>query len=322
MDRRDKKRNTGTDREADERLIHSLLLHIHDNQAASHSKQRVQQVMQTIRHSAQQDTSPLSSATGRVAACRLRFPNWARHYAQVAALILIGIGLWFFNYNPTPAMASLDDILNSLGLPGDRTYSISMKDLSDLLWQQRPENENWLASIPKPGLDNSTLYLRDGYQYLLVRQNPNKNGLIYDGYDGKQSWRVTDGRVAEIKEGLGAGGIPMPPIMADVPFCDLHQTLKRIHMDYTVEHFGQASLHIDTELLRYTRVRRNSRDVKGPETIEIWANPESGIPQCIIFDDAKIPGNQHPCRLTFELISEKPLLLDWFTPVPHVSTNQ
>ena len=87
---------------------------------------------------------------------------------------------------------------------------------------------------PKSGLNDAALYLRDRHQYLLVRNDP-KGGVIFDGYDGQQSWLVRAGVLAETKEGLGAGGIPMPPIMADVTFSDLHKTLERIRVDYTVE---------------------------------------------------------------------------------------
>jgi hypothetical protein len=172
--------------------------------------------------------------------------------------------------------------------------------------------------VPRPGLDDAKLYLRDGRQYLLVRRDP-KGGLIFDGYDGQQSWRVKDGVLAETKEGMGAGGIPMPPMMADVPFSDLHKTLERIHMDYTVEPLDQAPLPSGGQVLRHVRVHRNSREVKGPETIEIWANPKTGLPQRIVFDRAKIQGNREPCRLTFDLVSKGPLSAEWFTPAPHVT---
>lgn len=138
-----------------------------------------------------------------------------------------------------------------------------------------------------------------------------------DGYDGKQSWRVRRGAVAETKDGLGAGGIPMPPFMADVPFADLHQTLARIRVDYTVEQLDQATLPSGGAVLRHVRVRRNTRDVKGPETIEIWAAAETGMPHRIVFDRAKVQGNRAACRLTFDLVGEQQLSPEWFKPVAH-----
>jgi len=214
-------------------------------------------------------------------------------------------------------MASLNDILSALGRPGDRTYRIHMEDQPAPAERRRPD-EPPPETVPRPGLDNATLYLRDGHQYLLVRDDP-KGGFIFDGYDGRQSWRITGGVLAETKEGFGAGGTPMPSIMANVPFTDLHQTLERIRVDYTVEQLDQAPLPSGSERLRHVRVRRNSREVKGPETIEIWANPKTAMPNRIVFDRAKVQGNREPCRLTFELSSEAPLSADWFAPAVHTA---
>jgi hypothetical protein len=304
-------------RRADDRLIHALLLHMHDEQAAEHRERRVQRAMGAIREDEQASPSPAA----RVPVTRtLRFPAWAGRVAwAAAAMVLIAVGMWVFTYSPTPAMASLNDILSALGRPGDRTYRIQMEDLPEPPGR-RPTEENWPPDMPRPNLDDARLYLRDGRQYLLVRHDP-KGGLIYDGYDGRQSWRVRDGVVAQTKAGPGAGGIPMPPMMADVPFCDLHQTLERIRVDYTVERLDTAALPSGGRALRHVLVRRNSREVKGPETIEIWADPKTAVPHRIIFDRAKIQGNREPCRLTFELTSDEPLSQDWFTPSPHIRSQ-
>ncbi|HQL76363.1 MAG TPA: hypothetical protein PLD58_24545, partial [Phycisphaerae bacterium] len=208
-----------------------------------------------------------------------------------------------------------------LAHPGDRTYRIAMEDLpepphrADRVGSPPPPPER----VPRPGLDGATLYLRDAGQYVLVRDDPNTPAKILDGYDGRQSWRVRRGRLAEIKDGLGAGGIPMPTILADVPFCDLHRTLDRIRTDYTIEQSDLAPLDASQRPLLHVLARRNSRLVRGPETIEIWANASTGMPRRIVFDRAKLQGNRHAVRLTFDLADEAPLPADWFTPGPHVS---
>lgn len=237
--------------------------------------------------------------------------------AAAAAIILVVVGIWVFPYSPTPALASLNDIISALGRPGDRTFRIQMENLPEPPGRRSPDDH---GTVPRPGLDDAKLYLRDGRQYMLVRHDP-KGGLIYDGYDGQQSWRIRDGRVAEVREGPGAGGIPMSPMMADVPFSDLHQTLERIRVDYTVQQLDQASLPSGGDLLRHVKVRRNSREVKGPETIEIWADSKTAMPRRIVFDRAKIQGNPAPCRLTFDLVSEESLVTNWYTPNAHTRTG-
>jgi len=319
MDRsNDNPRSTGADREADERLIHALLLHMHDGQAAQRREQRAERAMQAIREPAKPQSPDAPSPTEVRQGRTLRFPAWAKLGAcAAAAVILIAVGVWTFSYGPTPAMASLNEIISALGRPGDRTYRIQMEDLPAPPGRGPPE-DHLPQMAPRPGLNDATLYLRDAREYLLVRSDP-KGGVIFDGYDGRQSWRIRAGVLVETKEGPGAGGIPMPPMMADVPFSDLHQTLERIRVDYTVEQFDQAPLPPGGEALRHVRVRRNSREVKGPETIEIWADSKTAMPKRIVFDRAKLQGNRQPCRLTFDLVSEDPLPVDWFTPPAHTA---
>ncbi|MCE5325886.1 MAG: hypothetical protein LLG01_05675 [Planctomycetaceae bacterium] len=295
---------------ADERLVHALLTHLYDEQSAQHRRRRVQRVVEAI------------AASARPAR---RVALWARRAAYAAAaMLLAAVGIWVFN-TPSRAMASLNDIIGALAKPGDRTYHIAMQDLDEPPppeGDDRPprpgDGDRSGPRIPRPGLDDATLYLRDGRQYLLVRRDPN-GGVIYDGFDGRQSWRIRRGELAETRQGPGAGGIPMPALMADVPFSDLHQTLERIKVNYTLERLDETALPSGGQLLRHVLVRRNSRQVKGPETIEIWADLHSGLPRRIVFDRAKIQGNIEPCRVTLDLLSDKPLATDWFTPAPHKS---
>lgn len=303
-------------READERLVHALLLHVCDEQAAGHREQRVRQVMHAIGPEATSDSAPGAVSARSPGVLRLR--TWTRRLVAAAAVILVGIGIWVLCYNPAPAMASLDKIIAALGRPGDRTFHIQMEDLPEPPDRRRPDDH---GPVPKPGLEDATLYLRDSRQYVLVRHDPN-GGLIYDGFDGQQSWRVRNGIVAETRQGLGAGGIPMPAIMANVPFSDLQQTLARIRVDYKIEQMDHGALAPGGAILRHLRVRRNSRWVKGPETIEIWADPKTSMPKRIIFDRAKIQGNEAPCRLTFDLTSEDSLPQNWFGPGSHATENR
>jgi hypothetical protein len=310
-------RSAGADQQADDRLVHSLLLHMHDDLTVEHRERRVQRALQAIRESVMRQSPKVLSPVPAHPRRTLRFPVWARRSAwAAAAVVLVAAGVWVFTYSSAPALASLNDIIGALGRPGDRTYRIHMANLPAPPERNDPEDHT-PETIPRPGLDNATLYLRDGHQYLLVRNDP-KGGLVFDGYDGQQSWRVRDGVLAETQEGLGAGGIPMPPMMADVPFSDLHGTLERIRVDYTVERLDQAALPSGGKAQRHVRVRRNSHEVKGPETIEIWADPKTAMPTRIVFDDAKIQGNRQPCRLTFDLVSQEPLPTDWFGPTSHV----
>lgn len=310
--------NTSDASRGDDRLVHAILLHAYNPQAAQDRENRVARVMQAVRQpaatvavEAQQFSAGKRPAVVRTWSIRLA---WA-----AAAMVLIAAGIFALTYSSTPALASLNDILSALGQPGDRAYHIQMESLPENPGRRPPEDRAPNMQ-PKPSLDDATLYLRDGRQYLLVRNGPHGE-ILKDGYDGKQSWRIRGGVLAETREGLGAGGIPMPPIMADVPFSDLHNTLERILVDYTVEQLDQLPLPSGGEKLRHVLVRRNSREVKGPETVEIWADAKTALPRRIVFDRAKLQGNRQPCRLTFDLTSQAALPADWFMPRAHVSAD-
>jgi hypothetical protein len=307
-------------RQADERLVHALLVHLHDDRAVSDRERRVGQVIQAIRSQVPAADTGRSSAAAEGLRRTSRPHRWTgRVLWAAAAVVLVAVGAWILTYSPAPAMASLNDILNALGRPGDRTYRLQMVEMPAPP-EGRPRDTPSPQTVPRPGLDGATLYLRDATQYVLVRNDP-KGGVVLDGYDGRQSWRIRNGRLAEIRDGLGAGGIPIPPMMADVPFSDLHGTLARIRVDYTVHCFDEAPLPSGGEKLRHVLARRNSREVKGPETIEIWADPQTGLPRHIVFDRAKFQGSPEPHRLTVELTSEAPLPADWFAPTPHVTAD-
>ena len=274
--------------------------------------------MQAIREPAG-SRSPSAPTHASARASRvLRFPVWARRGAwAAAAMVLVAVGVFVITNSQTPALASLNDILGALGRPGDRTFRIHMEDAPDAEGQG-PREDRGPQPPPRPGLDEATLYLRDGRLFLLVRADP-KGGKAFDGYDGRQSWRIRASVLVETKDGPGAGGIPMPQVMGDVPFVDLQQTLERIRVDYSVERLDQAPLPSGGTLLRHVLARRNSREVKGPAAIEIWADSKTGMPRRIVFDQGKFQGNPQPRRLTFDLVSEAPLPVDWFTPVAHAA---
>lgn len=309
----------GVRHEADNRLVHALLVHLHDSQVAEHRNQRVQRVMEAIRASSvqvqeDQDTRVIAPTSGSPL-IRL----WARRGAwAVAAMIVLAVGV--FQIMPqTAAMASLDSVLSALAQPGDRTFRIRVEMSpgggSHPVGGQPPHGEQ-----QRPGLDHATLYLRNGLQFVLVRKDP-KGGELFDGYNGRQSWRIRANALTECREGPGAGGIPMPQMMADIPFIDLQGTLQRIRSDYIINRFGSEHLPTGGGLGLHLVARRKSHDVKGPETIEIRADAATGMPKQIVFEGAKFQGSPEPRRLTFELISEEALPVAWFSPAPHLMSG-
>ena len=282
--------------QADDRLIDALLVHLHEERAQELREDRVWRALRAVR------------ADSRA------LPPWARpRIWAAAATILVAAGVFILASRGTPALASVADIVRALDRAGDRTFHLRVGAP-----ETPPEDpqDSW-GTPARPGLDGAVLYLRQGKQYVLVRKKPDGQKVV-DGCDGRRSWRIRRGELAETAEGSGAGGLPMPPLMADVPFTDLAGALGRIEHDYTLERPDTAPMEPGTPPLRHVRARKKSRDVRGPATIEIWADPATAMPRRIVFDQAKFQGSAQARRLTFDLASEKPLPADWFTAAAHL----
>jgi len=295
-----------TQQQADDRLLHALLRHHYDEHASAQRERRVARVIEAIGGAAAADRA-VGVATESAATPDRRVIRWRRIAVALAASILVALGLTIVFQSASPALASLDDILGALTRPGDRTFRVQV---------QPPDAD----ASHRPSLDQATLYFRNGNQYVLVRKDP-KGSAAIDGYNGQQSWRIRAGALVESKAGPGAGGIPMPHLIAEAPQVDLPHTLRNIHEDYAIERFDDAQLPGGTDPQRHIVARRKSTLVKGPETIEIWADRQTGLPQRIEFDKAKFQGSTEPRRLIFEQTSNSALSADWFDPTPHLQQH-
>jgi hypothetical protein len=300
----DEERDNSADfrQQANDRLIHALLVQMHDAQADGHREERVRRVLATIKAPVEADKPLLHPAglAGRV----------GRWVFAAAAMLLVAVGLWMLTSSSKTAYASLNDILGALGKPGDRTFRIRIEPRDPRIQ-------------PMLHLDGATLYLRDGKQYLLERPDP-AGGLQYDGYDGRQSWRINSGRVVEIREGLGAGGVGISAAMSDSLYENLQATLSQVGTDYTIETFEQAIRSPDGTTLSHViaRHRPGGGGIQGPPTIEIWADPKTGIPRRIVFEQDPIPRVPTARRMVFELANEVSLPENWFTTEVHVVSTR
>jgi hypothetical protein len=288
---------------ANDRLVHALLIQMHDAKAAEHRDERVRRVLATIKGPAE-ETKPLLHPAVRTR----RLSRWVlRSGLAAAAMLLIAIGLWVLTSSSKTAYASLNDILGALSKPGDRAFRIRIEPRDPRIQ-------------PMLHLDDAMLYLRDGKQYLLERPDP-AGGLQYDGYDGRQSWRINSGRVVEIREGLGAGGVGISAAMSDSLFENLQSTLSQVGADYTIDTFEQATKSSDGTTLSHVLARhRPSGGIPGPPVIEIWADAKTGMPRQIVFEQDPVPRVPDARRMVFELVNESPLPADWFTTGAHTSS--
>jgi hypothetical protein len=301
--------------QANDRLVHALLLHVHDGAAVAHREERVRRVLQVISAG---EIVPAGERGALVhpAVRTWRLARWAlRTTLAAAAMLVIIVGIWVATANSKTAYASLNDILGALSKPGDRTYRLRVEPLDPRIQ-------------PMTNLNGAILALRDGRQYLLERPD-RAGGMQYDGFDGRQSWRINSGRVVEIREGLGAGGLGISPVMSDALYENLQATMQLVGTAYTVEKFEQALKTPDGAVQSHVVARHKpgggGRDEggggQGPPVIEIWADSKTGMPRRIIFQQDPYPRPSEMRRLVFDLLNESSLPADWFAPDPHITAR-
>lgn len=295
--------------DADERTVHALILHSAEKiDGDDRRNRRVMSVMDAVRQIIERSgVAPSSDENppmiGEAAAAVGRRKNSLVYLLSAVAAGAIAIAVFMLHSPPNgPAMATVPDLLSALDRPGDRRFEIKV-DPAD------PRE--------KHGLDGATLYLRNHDQYLLVRRTP-KEREIFDGFDGRESWRIRGGAIVERQSGLGAGGLPMPRSMSEIPFGDLRATIARIAEDYKIAEFAIERSAADAAPRRRLVAEKSDEKTKGPRRIEILADARTGLPERIDFIDAKFQGSPTPRRLTFTLAGEGPQPADFFSAERHV----
>lgn len=296
-------------RVADLQLVHSLLVHAYDRDEAGRER-KIQQVMRRVRAEGGLATDRPAASPSRRAARRL--VPWS---VGVAAAILLAVSLLPL-LSPNPATAALDRMIAAVEQAGDRTYSIRMWDRKPRAGrhQRRPRG----APDPrKAKLDGARLYLRGRNMFVLER--PASAGrTVLNGLDGRQSWLIRPRKPVLVSDDPSRFRIPMPEELADMLSLDIGTTLRRIRDGYDVKHLGDDSLGDSTDrACTHLRAEKQDRHARGPKVIEIWSHPDSGLLRRIVFENVKVQGRLTPSHIVIDLLSDRPLPVDWFTHSAH-----
>lgn len=136
-----------------------------------------------------------------------------------------------------------------------------------------------------PPLKEAVLHVRDGRQFVLVRQTPEGHPFV-TGCNGKVSWLVRPDGPVEVSTDLNRFSRGVPGTRHSVPRINIQEGLEGLQADYDIrvesaethEAAGSGSL----KLLTATR-----REVthKGPARVEITYEDHSGFIQQMRFVD-------------------------------------
>ena len=137
---------------ADLQLLHALLLHSSCHETARR-KIRIDRAIQAIRRISDSTTGPAVGAAvsaGRSFRRTRRLIQWA-----VAASLVIVIVHWLYLSSSNPAFAALEQIVQAIDAPMDRTYQIFVEPSDKLVrrepWQPRGERTSYRLTIDAPG---------------------------------------------------------------------------------------------------------------------------------------------------------------------------
>lgn len=225
--------------------------------------------------------------------------QWAG-WAAAAAAVVIGFAVVMFS--PSPAMASVTQMMSALSHALDRTYTIRV--LEGDPWF--PLKVNRFANY-----EGAKLYLRTNSQYVLER-TLDRGESSFMGSDGKVNWDIRHDGPVRISHDLERFRRGLPGREQDVPFLDLSGLLSSLESGYELETTNDAA----DPSLRVLRATKRSRNVNGPREMTFAYRPETGV--IVRMHLLGLPREEGgPRSIELHLTSESPLPADFFSHTAH-----
>lgn len=299
---------------ADLQLVHAMLLHIGDREAASRQS-RIDRVIHAIRElpegAAGQETTAAATKAGPRRRVRL-FLRW------VVAASLIGAVSWYYLSASDSALAALDRVVQAVDAPVDRTYEIRMQP-ADLQLPRKAGREpgNLRPEDRRPGLDGAILYVRGGTQFVLYRSTP-RGKMVINGSNGFEQWLIRPGKPVLVSSDPYAFRIPMPESLATIPLVDIRLSLTSLRHGYQLDMLPDEKLDDGTSTLwRHLRAQKIDPATKGPKVVSIWYHPSTNLIGRIEFEQMHLQGRPEPRSMTISLVACQPLPDNWFEHAAH-----
>lgn len=259
---------------------------------------------------------PVAADKGTAHRRRSRWPlvGMISSFGVVAAL-LVGA---FFVWTPTDrAVAALATIRSAAAKPVDLEYNVRTE----------------LGSLLNTDI-STTLFVR-GEDKFAFRQ-PAPLGTAWMGSDGDFFWLIPGAPVGPIL-------ISENPAMLEkwkaekeigLPFLQVTAVLERLAKFYDlrlVTHEEEIAKSPEThgphddresEPLHVHGTLRVTSDSLAPKSIDVWADPQTGMLQRMILDWHRDPSERGVRRIEFNLKGEQHLPADWYDPTKHIAPHR
>lgn len=229
-------------------------------------------------------------------------------WLTTAAAVLLGFVLVNSWNNSQTAYASLQKIINSK--PIHRSYSVAMQNQLPV-WGERSIRTN--------------LFLNDNDQFVIEHPGWKGFGPIWIGGGRNERWIVPPrgpsivGNESLIGKWLDKRDLPSP-------YLHLSTILARMQQAYDLKQFPNErspseNLTLSTECVHLLGTRKHV-DGKLPETIEVWADAESGVAHQVVLRWQRPATERGPLSWTITLSSLDDLPDQFFTLQNHQSFNK
>jgi hypothetical protein len=289
--------DAGRRRLADLQLLHGLLGQLREGESAAREA-RVRNVLRAL------EAPPPTLPLRRRAPVR-RVLSWV----TAAAAVLLGVLLWGKFGAANPAYAVMARALQAAGEERDRTYDVT---------------DTW--GEPEQSRLTAVLQFR-GDKFLFRPLAPPWDGTLVGG-NGRQSWVVPKSGAVLVSDDPRAffrlvRGAVLPDRRGDrgrsregetLPFLHLPAMLERFSRSYDLQLLAPEALDDGGPGYQHIRGARRAGVEDGPESVEVWAHPQTGVARRLRLDLGEGPGAR---RLTLDLASEAPLPADWYEHSAH-----
>jgi hypothetical protein len=237
--------------------------------------------------------------------------------AAVLLVIWIGVG-----GTPVSAAAELKRIIAANAQLIDRTYQITMEEpaLMDRNAKRNPASD---SRPPKPPIDGATLYVRNGNQFVLIRQTAEGFPFI-TGSNGRSSWAVRSEGPVRVSADLTRFNRDLPGHEHSMPLISITDGLDRLRAAYDidvlpVEDGDAAEVKGNGEQSRLM-VAVKKRGFRGPRRVEITYFVNSGLIRQLRF--VEMPYGPERLTLRLTLVEDRPLGETFFDHESHHDSNR
>ncbi|MEZ6136711.1 MAG: hypothetical protein R3C53_17580 [Pirellulaceae bacterium] len=242
--------------------------------------------------------------------------SFVRASAAAAVLVFGLMALWFTIVTPTASAAirELDRIIVNSMRTNDRTFEIVVEEITtERRGKRSPRPET--QRPPKPPLDEATLYVRAGNQFVLMAKL--QDGLPFvTGSNGQQSWAVNPRGPVKVSDDVNEFNRDLPGHESSVPLTNLHDGLEQLKVAYDLtfaalgpEEYQAEDGHV-TQLIAVKKPKE-----RGPQRVEIVYDGATGGILRMRF--IQMPYGPDRLDLRLSLVSEEELPSDFFQHTSH-----